>query len=136
MRSLLGALLLAAVAGCARDPGLCCDGFSPTEDAGVYCHAHKDAVLRFVRAGSDPGERRGRLEWFKGVLQDLEPLADSDAIHERLSRHEKTRAEFWKEYDQQHFWAGRDTVLGLERRGELMKCGFRHAVYLLGRELP
>lgn len=117
--------------GCARDPGRCCDAFGPTDDAGIYCHAHKDAVLRFVGGGKDPADRQARLEWVAGLLKEIEPLPDSDEIHAHLARFEKTRRDFWVEYDKQHFWAGRDTNLGLERRGELMKCGFRHAVHEL-----
>lgn len=123
---LVGAM--AAWTGCARDPEKCCDEFSSGEDAGIYCNAHKDAVLRYVAAGKDPAERRSRVEWFRGVLKDLETLPDSDAVHDRLSRFEKTRPDFWVEYEKHHFWAGRDTNLGLERRGRLMVCGFRHGV--------
>lgn len=129
MKPFLIALLLASAAGCAaRDPDFCCDAFSASDDNGIYCNAHKDAVLRFVKDGRTPEERRGRLEWFKGILKEIEPLEDSDQIHERLLRFEKSRPEFWVQYDTQHFWAGRDTNLGLERRGQLMKCGFRHGI--------
>jgi hypothetical protein len=123
---LAGAML--AWTGCARDPNLCCDQFLPTEEAGIYCFAHKDAVVRYAAAGKDGAERRARVEWFKGVLKELETLPDSDAVHDRLSRFEKTRPDFWREYEKHHFWAGRDTNLGLERRGRLMVCGFRHGL--------
>ena len=113
----------------------CCDEFSATEDRGIYCFSHKDAILRFVRDGATPAERKGRLEWFKGVLKDLEPLPDSDAVHDRLSQFEKSRPEFWVPYEKYHFWAGRDTNLGLQQRGRLMVCGFRHAVRDLDLEL-
>jgi hypothetical protein len=126
------ALLLAA--GCARDPNLCCGEFGSNDDKGIYCNAHKDLVKEFVRAGRAPEEVRGRLEWFKGVMKELAPLEDSDQVHDRLSRFQKSRPEFWVVYEKHHFWAGRDTNLGLERRGELMKCGFRHAVHELDLE--
>jgi hypothetical protein len=136
MKPFAVALLLASAAGCAqRDPSLCCDAFSPTDDNGIYCNAHKDAVVRFVRDGRTPEEKRGRLEWFRGVLKEIEPLEDSDQIHDRLARFEKSRPEFWVQYDKQHFWAGRDTNLGLERRGRLMKCGFRHGIHAIELEL-
>ena len=32
-------------------------------------------------------------------------------------------------------WAGRDTNLGLERRGRLMTCGFRHGIRLMELDL-
>lgn len=128
-------VLVLALSACAADPRRCCDSLSPAEDKGIYCHAHKDAILRFVRDGAGAAEQRGRLDWFQGVLKELEPLQDSDEVHDRLSRFQKSRPEFWVEYEKHHFWAGRDTNLGLERRGELMKCGFRHAVHLLELEL-
>src|SRR5262245_15920 len=122
--------------GCAIDPGECCDRFSPGEERGIYCNAHKDAVIRYVEGTRDRVEQQQRLEWFKGVFKELEPLADSDAIHDRLSRFEATRPDFWTQYDRQHFWAGRDTSLGLEERGRLMVCGFRHAIRDLQMRIP
>ena len=68
------------------------------------------------------------MNWFKEVLKELEPLPDSDAVHDRLSVYEKTRPDFWKEYEKHHFWAGRDTNLGIPERGRLMVCGFRHGL--------
>lgn len=130
----LGAMVAGAIlasAGCARDPGRCCDEFTPTEDRGIYCLAHKDAVVRYVEAAKASADRLARIDWFKGVLKELELLPDSDAIHDRLSRFEKSRPDFWKEYEKHHFWSGRDTILGLEERGRLMICGFRHAVHQL-----
>src|SRR5262249_55829411 len=128
MKIILAAIACLAWVGCARDPGKCCDAFSPNEDAGIYCTAHKDAVLRFVREARDPAERLGRLHWFEDVLKKIEPMPTSDEIHAYLATFEKDHPEFWIEYDKQHFWAGRDTNLGLQFRGELMKGGFRHAV--------
>ena len=124
------AFLIASAAGCSRDPGKCCDEFSATDENGIYCIAHKDAVVRYVSGGKTPEERKKRLEWFKGVVKELEPLTDSDQVHDRLSKYEKSHPEFWAEYDKQHFWAGRDTNLGLERRAQLMKCGFRHGIHV------
>lgn len=128
------AVLGSALAGCARDPGLCCDEFSPSDDAGIYCNAHKDAVLRYVGAAKDPKVRQARIEWVTGLLKAVEPLPDSDEVHAEVARHQRKNPEFWAEYEKQHFWAGRDTNLGLERRAELMKSGFRHALTVLGRE--
>jgi len=135
MRMLLVLLLLAAASGCSVDPDRCCDAFSASEDKGIYCLAHQDAVLRFVREPQDPEQRRERLAWFTSVQKTLEPLEDSDEVDARLASFQKTHPEFWKEYAKQHFWAGRDTNLGLQVRGELMKCGFRHAVSTLEKEL-
>lgn len=136
VKPVLLAMLLAGATGCGvKDPSLCCDSYSATDDNGVYCNAHKDAVTRFVRDGRTSEERRGRLEWFRGVLKELEPLEDSDQIHDRLARFEKSRTDFWTPYNTQHFWAGRDTNLGLEQRGRLMKCGFRHGIRLIELEL-
>jgi len=139
MNRLLAALSTAAVllsgSGCASDPANCCDRYGPTDDNGIYCLAHKDAVLRFVKEPPDPEQRRARLEWFRLTLKTLEPLEDSDEVDATLSRLEKERPDFWRAYSAQHFWAGRDTNLPLKLRGELMKCGFRHAVHQLGREL-
>ena len=135
-------LLLAVVGGltllttgCARDPDRCCDEFSPNDDKGIYCYAHRDVVTQFVRDGRTAAEQRKRLDWFKGVLKQLEPLKDSDQVHDRLAQFEESRPEFWVLYEKHHFWAGRDTNLGLVRRGELMKCGFRHGVHEMELEL-
>ncbi len=83
----------------------------------------------------DPAERQARLDYVKTLLKVLEPLEDSDAVDAAIAPTEKTKPEFWAEYSKQHFWAGRDTNLGLKLRGDLMKCGFRHAVHTLEREL-
>jgi hypothetical protein len=131
MRILLSASACLAWIGCARDPENCCDAFSPSEDAGIYCLAHRDAVLRFVRAGEGPVEQGARLEWVRSVLKKIEPLKTSDEVDAYLVGLEPQQPKFVGEYDKQHFWAGRDTNLGVERRGELMKCGFRHAVHEL-----
>ena len=83
-----------------------------------------------------PREPAPELERGERGRTELEPLPDSDAIHDRLARVEKSHPEFWKHYDTFHFWAGRDTLLGLERRGRLMLGGFHHAVYELELEIP
>lgn len=138
MRSLVAlaaATSLAAAAGCAPNPVGCCDGYISQDEKGVYCIAHKDVVLRFVREPKDPEQRHQRLAWFKTFLKELEPLGDSDALDAKIQSIRKERPEFWKQYSTQHFWAGRDTNLSLDRRGELMKCGFRHGVTQLDAEL-
>jgi len=98
----------AAAAGCSRDPGKCCDEFSATDENGIYCIAHKDAVVRYVSGGKTPEERKKRLEWFKGVVKELEPLTDSDQVHDRLSRYEESHPEFWVVYDKQPGGAGEE----------------------------
>ncbi|MBV8881624.1 MAG: hypothetical protein JO332_16830 [Planctomycetaceae bacterium] len=134
-RLILAAAFLAVAAGCGSDPRRCCDAYSSTEEKGIYCLAHRDAVLRFVREPRDPEQRRARLDWFRTFSRTLAALEDSDAIDARIAPLEKDRPEFWREYSKQHFWAGRDTNLSLQVRGELMKCGFTHAVHELELDL-
>lgn len=133
--SRLAAPVLLLLAGCARDPGNCCDEFGSADDRGVYCNAHKEGILQFVRGGATPAERKGRLDWFKGVLKAVEPMKSSDEIHAHLAQFETSRPEFWTPYEKHHFWAARDTNLSPVRWGDLMKCGFRHAVHVLESEL-
>lgn len=135
MKLLLIAVALGFAAGCVTQPPGCCDAYSATDEKGLYCLAHRDVVLRFVREPADAAQRRLRLDWFKTFLKTLEPLEDSDEVDAKIQAIQKARPEFWKQYSPQHFWAGRDTNLGPERRGQLMKCGFKHAVTQLEAEL-
>ncbi|HVE41865.1 MAG TPA: hypothetical protein VNM14_18370 [Planctomycetota bacterium] len=68
MKALLAAFVVLASAGCARDPGKCCDAFSQTEDAGVYCIAGD-----FVQWNPDgvPLHHNGTDEWY--VTLELPP---------------------------------------------------------------
>ncbi|HUR38405.1 MAG TPA: hypothetical protein VM222_02875 [Planctomycetota bacterium] len=127
--------LLLAVSGCAVDPGNCCDSFSPADDRGIYCLAHRDAVVRFVRLSKDPAERRARLDWIISFLKPLESLEDSDALDAAIAPTEQSKPEFWAQYAKQHFWAGRDTNLSLKTRGDLMKCGFRTGIHAMENDL-
>jgi len=133
--SIAAAALLEAIAGCAMEPSGCCDGYLSTDQKGIYCLAHKDVVLRFVREPQDPAQRAARLSWFKAFLKELQPLEDSDQIDAKIQSVEKQHPEFLNQYTKQHFWAGRDTLLPDDVRGQLMKCGFGHAVTILEAEL-
>lgn len=133
----LGLLLVTLLAaGCAADPENCCDRYITTEDKGVYCTAHRAVVLEFVQQVPAAEQRRARLQWVKTLLTAIQPMEDSDEIDAKIQKVQKEQPEFFKVYSKHHFWAGRDTNnLPLELRGELMKCGFRHGVHQLEREL-
>jgi hypothetical protein len=129
--------LLALLAACASpDPELCCDAYPPASDEARYCTAHRDAVLRFVRTPGDPDARRGRLEWFRKFHAAVSKTRHEEIITQSVMAFEKEMPTWVRIYDQEHFWASRDTNLpGDERRARLILEGFRHAVVELDREL-
>lgn len=129
------AALLVLVAGCAADPSLECD--AQGGDAGLWCRAHRDAVLRFVRSTSDADGRRARLEWFRSTFYPaILKVENDDTIHQLVLSMEKEMPTFVRLYSQEHFWAVRDCgQLNPDLRGPLMKAGFRHAIAELEREL-
>ena len=127
--------LLAALAGCAADPPLECD--RQTGEAAVWCHAHKEAVLRFVRSTTDVEGRRARLQWFRATFYPaIAKVENADTIHQLVLTMEKEMPTFSKIYQREHLWAVRDCgQLNPDLLGPLMKAGFRHAVVELEREL-
>jgi len=131
----LWVLALPVLAACASDPSLECD--SQGGQAAVWCHAHKNAVLRFVRSTSDLDGRRSRLNWFRSTFYpSVQKLEKDDVIHALIMTLEKEMPTFVRLYEQEHFWAARDSgELNPDLRGPLMKTGFRHAVAELEREL-
>lgn len=128
-------LALPLWAGCAADPALECDGHGG--QAALWCHAHKNAVLRFVRSTSDLDGRRSRLNWFRSAFYpSLQKLEKDDEIHALVMTLQKEMPTFVRIYEQERFWAARDSgELAPDLRGPLVKKGFRHAVAELEREL-
>ena len=131
------AVALLLLAGCAADPALECDGHSSSRPEGVWCAAHRDILLRFVRSTSDVDGRRARLQWFRSSFYPaIEKLESEDAISARVAGMEKEMPGFARLCGQEHFWAVRDCgELNPDLRLPLMKAGFRHAMALLDREL-
>jgi hypothetical protein len=128
---------LALVAGCAGDPALECERHSATSPEGVWCSAHKNAVLRFVRSTTDVDGRRARLKWFRFEFYPaIAKVENADTIHQLALSLEKEMPTFHRFYTQEHLWAVRDTAgMNPDLRAPLMKAGFRHAVVELEREL-
>ena len=118
------AALLLALAGCAGDPALECERYSATSNEGLWCAAHKNAVLRFVRSTTDVEGRRARLKWFRFEFYPAIAKTDSmDTIHELALTLEKEMPTFCRFYTQEHLWAVRDTgELNPVVRGPLMKA--------------
>lgn len=129
------AVLLAALAGCAADPALECEAYGG--DAALWCRAHKDALLRFVRSTTDADGRRARLNWIRSTFYPaIAKVESEDTIHQLVLSLEKEMPTFTGFYKQEHLWAVRDCGhLNPDLRGPLMKAGFRHAVAELEREL-
>jgi hypothetical protein len=129
------AALCLALAGCAADPALECD--ARTGDEALWCRAHKDVVLRFVRSTNDVDGRRARLAWFRASFYPkIEKVESEDAITQAVVALEKEMPSFCRIYQQEHLWAGRDTgLMNPDRRLPLLKAGFRHAAVELEREL-
>lgn len=130
------AALLLLLAGCAADPALECDGVSTSSPEGIWCGAHRDILLRFVRSTSDVDGRRARLAWFrKAFYAAIEKTEHEDVVMGLVASLEKEMPTFTKLFQQEHFWAVRDTgEMNPDRRLPLMKAGFRHAMAVLERE--
>lgn len=130
-------LLLLALAGCAADPALECDGHASSRPEHLWCAAHRDIVLRFVKSTSDVDGRRARLEWFRSTFYvGIAKLPTEDAVLERVASIEKEMPGFARLFQQEHLWAVRDGgELNPDLRLPLMMAGFRHAVVQLDREL-
>ena len=130
-------LLLLAAAGCAApDPALPCDAWPPSSDQGRYCAAHRDAVLRFVRIPEDPDGRRARLDWMRKFYAAVEKTRREEVITQAAMGFEKEMPTWVRLYDQEHYWASRDThIPSEEQRARLILDGFRHAITVLEREL-
>lgn len=128
-------LALPLLAACAADPALECDTHGG--QAALWCHAHRNAVLRYVRSTSDLDGRRSRLNWIRSTFYpSVQKVEKDDVLHALILTLEKEMPAFVRIYEQEHFWAVRDTgELNPELRGPLMKKGFRHAVVELEREL-
>lgn len=129
------AAILLVLAGCAADSALECD--AQGGDAGLWCRAHKDVVLRFVRSTTDADGRRARLNWIRSTFYPAIAKVDNDdTIHQLVLSMEKEMPTFTGIYKQERLWAVRDAGhLNPDLRGPLMKAGFRHAVAELEREL-
>ena len=131
------ALALAVLAGCAGDPALECDRYAASSSEGLWCAAHRNIVLRFVRSTTDLDGRRARLNWFRSTFYAAIAKTDNaDTIHQLALSLEKEMPTFHGIYTQEHLWAVRDRgPMNPDLLGPLMKAGFRHAVVELEREL-
>jgi hypothetical protein len=130
------ALLL--LAGCVTpDLALECDHHASSSNEGRWCAAHRDLVLRFVRATGDPDGRRSRLHWFRSIFfPAVEKASSEDVVAQLVASMEKETPTFVRIFQQEHLWAVRDTgELNPDRRLPLMLAGFRHAIVVLDREL-
>ena len=130
-------LAILIVAGCASDPGLECERYSASSPQGLWCAAHKNAALRFVRSTNDVDGRRARLSWFRSTFYAaIAKTENADTIHQLAMSVEKEMPTFHRFYAQEHLWAVRDAgPMNPDLQGPLMKAGFRHAVVELEREL-
>jgi hypothetical protein len=136
VRGLLAAAVLSLAACASPDPELPCEAWPPSSDPGRYCAAHRDAVLRFVRIPEDPEARRARLEWFRKFYAAVEKTRRDEVITQAVMAFEKEMPNWVRIYDQEHFWASRDThIASDELRASLILGGFRHAMVVLEREL-
>lgn len=129
-------LALPLIAACAAaDPALECEGYAG--ERALWCHAHKNALLRFARSTSDLDGRRSRLNWLRSTFYPaIHKVENDDAIHALIMTLEKEMPTFVRLYEQERFWAVRDSgQLNPDLRGPLMKAGFRHAIAELEREL-
>jgi hypothetical protein len=131
------ALALLLVAGCAADPALECERYAESSPEHLWCSAHKNAVLRFVRSTSDLDGRRARLNWFRSSFYAaIAKTENEETIHQLALSLEKEMPTFYGIYTQEHLWAVRDRgPMNPDLLGPLMKAGFRHAVAELEREL-
>ena len=132
------ALLMALLGGClAPDPLLECDHHASGSAETLWCGAHRDAILRFVRLPADDDGRRSRLEWVRSTFYPAAAKASSEeTVAILVSTLEKEMPTFTRIFSQEHFWAMRDTgEMKSELRLPLMLAGFRHAIGVLDREL-
>ena len=123
-------LMVSLIPGCSDDkPKLCCldVGDSDTSPERSYCLDHEVAVQMFIQEPSDTSGQRQRLQAFRRFFEMVRSCHTVNCIQAAIDTTSLV-PELKVIYDDEHSVAEEDLSVAPERKADLIKCGFQHAI--------
>lgn len=119
--------LALVLASCNKPDRLCCLQHDPETDQATYCNNHRDAVLKFVREVPGTADRLVRLSRFEDFYDTIDDCGTVDCIESAIEV-DTALVRFKERYQDEHYYAERDTDVTQEQKVKLILCGFKHAI--------